>query len=180
MRALVLAVVLLAGGAIAQERMTIQATTVYDANGRYNTGDSFTAARKSGDQSTTSTAGADVTGLRFNARANDTYAFFAVIVTSTAVGTTGIQLAMNGPASPVAFSAKIECPTAAGTHVETNVSAYESYLANGTSAGSTRMVCRISGVLVNGANAGFVAVRFKTSANGSAVTVHAGSWGLVF
>jgi hypothetical protein len=180
MRVLAAVALLLSTSAIAQEVMRIQATTIFDANGRYTNSDTFTVARKAADQSMSSTTPTDVVGLRFNAKANDTYAFHVVMVTSTAVGTTGIQFAINGPASPVAITAKIVCPTANGTSVETNVTAYETFLANGTSAGATKLVCTISGVLINGANAGLVAVRFKTSVNASAVTVHAGSWGLVF
>src|SRR5690242_11644854 len=150
MKILLPVLLLLSSAAIAQEAVSVQTTTLVDAAGKFGGSvETFRYARKTTNQSMSSTTPADVVGLRFGAKPNETYSFDVYVVTSTAVGTTGIQLGINGPASPTALSVKIQCPTASGTPAEIDVNAYETFLANATSAGATRVVCRVTGVLVN-------------------------------
>jgi hypothetical protein len=136
------------------------------------------AVRLSQDRSTTSTSYQDVVGLAFPLAANCHYAFQFEGAYTTAVNTTGIQLALNGPAFSV---------LAAGFQLFTSATAVLAALAanydvgvNGTaSAAGTALPFRIYGNISTTA-AGLLIVRGRSEVNGSAVTVRAGSYGLLF
>jgi len=139
-----------------------------------------TLVRMTADVSNSTTTGANVTGLEMTVNANTTYSFNCYLIADAAATTTGIQISMNGPASPTQFTAKIHGFSASGTSVFTNINAYENYQANTASAGTTRTVFVIEGVLKNGANAGTLIPRFRSEVAGSAVNIRAGSWCEVF
>lgn len=130
---------------------------------------------KSSDQTNSTTSYADVSDLTFEVGASSTYVAQWILVASSAAGTTGIQLAVNGPASPAEVTATITCFSAAGTPSTLNVNAYDTGLDLTDSAGSTRVQCSIRMTLRNGANAGVVAARVKSEVGASAITIHAGS-----
>lgn len=128
-----------------------------------------------GDQTNSTTSYADVSGLTFEVGANSTYVAQWVLVASSASGVVGVQLAINGPASPTAMTATITCFAATTTPVTTNVTAYDTGLDLTTSAGTSRVQCSIRMTLVNGSNSGVVAARVRSSSGGTAVTIHNGS-----
>lgn len=120
----------------------------------------------------------DATGLSFSIAASKTYHFDFFIRWESAATTTGINLAMNGPASPtavafVAFSAFN--PT---TYSPRPMTAYDtSSSGTGAQATGTALFAEIKGIVVNGSNAGTLQVRFQTEIPTSAVTIKAGSGG---
>lgn len=129
-----------------------------------------------GDVSSTSASLADATGLSFAVEANKKYAFQAEIMYRSAATTTGINISMNGPASPtrISFARRIfTSPTSAGVEF---VVAYDggSPSASVDSANTDRLI-QIHGCFENGANAGTLIVRFATEVGGSQVTLKPGS-----
>lgn len=133
------------------------------------------AALKTADQSNSTTSYADVSDLGLEVGANSTYIIQWVLVASSAASTTGIQLAVNGPASPTRFTATITCYTATNTPSTNHYEAYDTGLDLTDSAGSSRVHCLIRATLRNGANAGVIIPRVKSEVGSSAVTIHAGS-----
>mgnify|MGYP001580759890 CR=1 FL=1 len=138
-------------------------------------GSAFTTT-KTADQSNSTTTGANISDLTIPLGASQMAHFHAYLICSAAAVTTGIQLAINGPASPGQVEATIIGWSDATTRVTDGVSAYETYQANLSSAGATRRVFEIIGRVVNGTVRGTLALRFKSEVGGSAVTVHRGSW----
>lgn len=138
--------------------------------------------RTAADVTNSTTTGADVTGLTWSVAANTDYSFDCVIVASSAAAGTGIQMAVNGPATPTQVSAYIgisNIASSTGAAATANMpftmaNAYETYQAN-TAAVTTRVVGKVSGVIRNGANAGTAAIRLRSEVAASAVTVHRGS-----
>lgn len=131
---------------------------------------------KSADQSTTSGTYVDVSELSFEVGANTTYLAQWVLVISTASNLAGAQLAINGPASPTAVTVTITSFTAVGTPSATNSNAYDSGLDALTSpTGSSRSLATIRATILNGATAGTVSARLRTSDGSTSITVHAGS-----
>jgi hypothetical protein len=130
---------------------------------------------KAADQSSTSTALADVTDLAFAMAANTTYAFEFFIVYQTAAVTTGIALAVNGPASPTAFNIFSEIMTgrAAGTdQVESShIFAYNTPHTTTGTAETGGQLARLRGVIRNGPNAGTFTLRFATEVAASQVDI---------
>ena len=136
----------------------------------------FQVLAKSADQSNSTTSGNDISDLTVALAANEVIHFHAYLVASANAATTGIQLAVNGPASPSQVDATVTGWTAPATLVTTGVNAYETYQANTASAGATRRVFEIIGRVINGGTAGTFALRFKSEVTLNAVTVHRGSW----
>lgn len=130
---------------------------------------------KTSDQSTSSASYVDVDEIGVGVGANETYAMQWFLTVSSASALTGIQLAVNGPASPTVFVATITCFSALGTPVTTNTSTYDSGLDLTTSAGTTKVNCTITTTFVNGANSGTLVPRLRSSSGGTAVTVYQGS-----
>lgn len=135
---------------------------------------------KTADESNSTTTGADIADLTIPLGPAQIVHFHAYLICSAAATTTGIQLAINGPASPVQVEATIIGWTDATTRVTDGVSAYETYQANLSSPGTTRRVFEIIGRVINGTVRGTLALRFKSEVGASAITCHKGSWVEVF
>ena len=131
---------------------------------------------KAADQSNSTTTAADITDLTIPIGPTQIINFHAYLVCSAAAVTTGIQLAVNGPASPTQVELTIVGWTDATTRAVDGVSALETYQANTSSAGTTRRVFEIRGRVINGTTRGTLAMRFRSEIATSAVTVHKGSW----
>lgn len=137
--------------------------------------------KKTADQNFTSTSYADVTDLSFPVLANTDYAFEFTVIWSSVATTTGVSFALNGPASPVLFHATVETATSATVLAVRQDTAYDQGTASASiDAANANRLCRIKGVLRNGANAGNLVVRCKTEVANSAITVKRGSWGTYF
>ena len=107
--------------------------------------------------------------------ANEILNFEAILFFTAAAATTGLALALNGPAAPASVKASILIPTAAGTLVQSVVSAYETELLSTASLGVTPLLARMIGQVENGPNAGNLAFRFRSEVANSAVTILRGS-----
>lgn len=135
---------------------------------------------KTADQSMSSTTQVDITDLLFRLGASQIVHFHAYLICSAAATTTGIQLGINGPASPSQVEATIIGWTDATTRATDGVSVYETFQANTSSPGTTRRVFEIVGRIINGTVRGTVALRVRSEVGASAVTIHRGSWVEVF
>ncbi len=128
------------------------------------------------DFTNNTTAASNVSGLTWPVAANTDYVFSCTIIASSAATTTGIQMAVNGPATPTQVTTYINIPiTATSTPVPSTQTAFETYQAN-TAAVTTRVVGKIKGVARIGATAGTMAIRLKSEVATSTVTVHRGSF----
>jgi hypothetical protein len=135
-----------------------------------------TFARVSADRTNTTTTFADVTNLTFSIAASTNYAFTCEVSYTTAVTTTALQLSINGPASPTAMRYTVVTQTTATAIHSASQSAYDTVTNPATGGGATALPVRITGVLENGANAGTLAIRFRSEIAASVVTVQRGSF----
>jgi hypothetical protein len=140
-------------------------------------GPGMTIVKLAADVSNSLVTAVDITALAIPIAANAVRCFRIVLVTDAAAATTGVQLALNGPAGAAAITARIESPTAANlAPAVLYVNAYETFLANTASPGTTRTISIIEGVVRNGATAGSIVPRIRSEVAGSAVAARAGSY----
>ena len=130
----------------------------------------------------------DITGLQCPLAANRTYSVNCHIQYTTNVNTTGIGLAINGPASPTSVAGRItmcdatvDCMTAAvNNYIDQHVNAYDTALVGSANAGTSTNIhgAMMDFIIVNGANAGTFSarVRSEVTTGGANVTVKAGSY----
>jgi hypothetical protein len=119
---------------------------------------------------TSSTAFTDDTALSFAVAASKTYAFR--VVYSIGYGAGGFQIGVNGPASPTRL--RVATFSTPGTLA---VSAYNTSIGGVNNATGNPGLITITGVLVNGANAGTLAMRIaQGTSNGAASNFEAGSF----
>lgn len=129
------------------------------------------------DQTTTSTSYADVTGLTAALEADTRYQFeFFVAWKSSSTGE-GIGLAIGGPASPATLMANIAINSTANYYLFVSAAtAYDSGPLSNVGAGATSRAAHVRGVIVTGAAAGSLALRFRAKTGGSnSATIKAGS-----
>ena len=136
------------------------------------------AVRLQADVSNSTVNYADCTGLGFQLAANAHYAFEFTGAYTAAASTTGLQLALNGPAQSF-FAAAFEVHETATTRRSACASAYDSGVNGTASAGATLMPFSIRGNVSTTA-AGLLVVRFRSEVAASAVTIKRGSFGLLF
>jgi hypothetical protein len=132
------------------------------------------------DRTNSTTSLANATGLSFTVEANKTYAFEFYIRFRSAATTTGIQLSVNAPASPTALVFNIETPTSNTAITDSIRRAADTGAAtSGIDSADVDTLAKITGLLVNGANAGTLIVRFASEVGASTVTIKAGSIGIL-
>lgn len=136
-------------------------------------------ARLANDLALDTASFADVTGLTFAILANATYEFEFVGNLTADAATTGIDVSVNGPASPTSLSFAIKGWTSSTGPYERVYTAYDSDTALSGSPGTAERAYSVKGVVQNGANAGTLAFRAKREAVGSGPTVKAGAWGVL-
>ena len=134
---------------------------------------------KTADQvNSSNTSFFDVTDLVFAIAANETVVFTAYILATAAAATTGLVLAVNGPATPTLVNyAGVTTPTVT-TVQGAGATAYETALVfTGVhTVTPTPTLYLLSGVVVNGATAGTVALRMRSEVSGSNATIKRGSY----
>jgi hypothetical protein len=136
----------------------------------------FSLVRLTGDVVSTVTAFADVTGLSFPVLPNTDYLIEALLIYQAAATTTGINLAVNGPASPVAVVGDWQAYTSASAQLARRFNAYNSGTATtGVLAANTNEYAKLTCLFRNGVNAGTFALRHASEVAASAVTIKAGS-----
>jgi len=133
--------------------------------------------RKSADEATSSNAFGNCADLAFTLAPNTSYYFRFEGAYTSALATTGLQLSVNGPASPtfLAFGGQIaESVTAVRNGV---AGSYDVAIAGTGSAAATPLPFWISGSITTGATGGLFTLRMRSEVNASAVTVKRGSVG---
>lgn len=131
------------------------------------------------DQTAIGASFADITGLGVAVLASTTYEFEFHVFADADAATTGIDIAVNGPASPTAITYSQWYPRSTSVMQYAAASAYDANTANTGSGGTTPCEYVVTGRLVNGSNAGTLVPRLKREAVGSGPNVRAGSWGRV-
>lgn len=123
---------------------------------------------------TSATGFADVTGLSFAVVANAKYWFYFFIVYQTVATTTGINLAVNGPASPGFLEYQRNTwQTTTGVD-QGSARAYDVAGASASvDAANTNTPASLEGMFSNGANAGTFILRVASEVDTSQVTVKA-------
>jgi hypothetical protein len=137
---------------------------------------------KNADQAyTNNTTLTNITGLGFKLRANQRALFWYHLFYTSSATTIGIQLTMNGPASPTQLRYSMDVPwvtAVAGTGVV--ATAYGTVAAPTTGPGATAYFMRINGYVINGSTGGMVIPQYKIEAGTSGtVTILRGSHGWV-
>lgn len=136
------------------------------------------------DVTSTSSSLANVAGLSFAVDANTTYGF-QFIIPFTTNSLQGIRLDITGPTDPTLIFWIRETPIAQDASVSAlQTKSLVEYLTDlvvtSTDISNTLRVARLSGVLVNGANAGTLQVQVASGLNGQAAVVKRGAWGVRF
>lgn len=131
-------------------------------------------------ESTTSTSFADVGELSFSLAANETACFEFFLSYLTAATTTALQVSINGPASPTNVRFAVITATSATASHYASQNAYDTVTNPDTGGGATSLPVRVAGRVVNGPNAGTVALRFRSEVNGSSVTIQNGSFAVIY
>ena len=133
-----------------------------------------------GDITTSSGSFADATGLLLAVSANTSYFFEFLILWETVTGTNdGPAFAVTAPSSPTFLGTRTEI------HVPSTWQTTEWGTGNDATAtgvvsvavADTTYWARVSGTLRNGANAGNVQLRYKSTQSTNAIKIKAGSFG---
>ncbi len=138
-------------------------------------------AYKSADQTAIGTSFVDVSNTGIAVEASKSYRFEFWLLLDSDATTTGIDVSVNGPASPTAVHYEVVVWSSASAQRIAGESAYDTVTTpNVNSNGATTRLYRISGILVNGANAGTLIARAKREAVGSGPNARAGSFGMAW
>jgi hypothetical protein len=129
---------------------------------------------------------ADTSGLGLTLAASTTYSFEYYILFQSAAANTGIQVAINGPASPL-VSYTVDIPIAAdgagsqgGTFSGWGTALDDVVAGTAVPTANTTYLARIHGVIQTGGAGGTLLPRFRSETALTNVTVKAGSWGAVY
>lgn len=131
------------------------------------------------DQLAIGTAYTDITNLVFSIEANTTYSFEFTIYADSDATTTGIDVAVNGPASPTFLNYAQGRYSTTQFYLETVATTYDNDTASTGVATTATRVFKVYGIVANGANAGNLAARIKREAVGSGPNVRVGSFGRI-
>lgn len=151
----------------------IAAGTIFDLG----TGAELSGVRKSADQATTSNAFQDCTDLEFTLAPNTHYKFRFSGAYSTAGTTTGLQLSVNGPASPLFMAAIARMWTTPTAVFAAAISNYDVAVAATTGPGATPVPFSIEGTISTNSAGGPFRLRFRSETAGQSVTIRRGSIG---
>lgn len=123
---------------------------------------------------TTSSSFQNATGAVFSVEANKAYWIEFLIAFRTAATTTGLGLSITAPASPTELLIEREVQSTTDTAVllESGVSNDDTNtVSSGVASTSVSYYGKVTVLLVNGANAGDVQLRFRSEVNTSQVTL---------
>lgn len=128
-------------------------------------------ARKTADQSTTSSTFQNVTGLSFAVSANGEYEWEAQLIGSCANAATVLQYGFSGPAAPThVIYQMIGTTQSTGALATYNATAFAGAL-TAITGGTAMELQTVRGRLRNGANAGTVQLQFLSFDNTNNVTI---------
>jgi len=108
--------------------------------------------------------------------ANERWSFTATIYYFAAATTTGLAVAVDGPASPAAAIYALDVAETATVRRMLVASALSTNLQGTASLGATVLVATVTGTVEAGANGGTLTLKFRSEVNASAVTVKRGSF----
>jgi hypothetical protein len=129
------------------------------------------------DRTNSTTTYADVTDLGFSVAASTNYEVVCSVVYQTAATTTGIGLALNGPASPGLAAGQFVTNTAATTTGSMTFNAYNGGTATtGVQTASSNTYGTFRAYFRNGTTAGTLQLRFKSEVAASNAIVKANSY----
>ncbi len=131
------------------------------------------------DSASIGSAFANVPGLTFDLEADTTYQFDASVQATTDNTTTGVDIAVNGPATPSSLHYVQGRYSSTTGYLETVATAYDNDTGSTTSFGPTARSFRVRGIIRTGSTAGTFAIRIKREAVGTGPVVIAGSFGWV-
>jgi len=127
-------------------------------------------------QTITSAAYVDLTGLTVPIDANRNYWFKALIFFITSAATEGMAFSVNGPSAPTSLRYQVKMLTSLTAFAVRTPTTYDDSAAAGTGPGATVWTAEIEGLIVNGANAGTLALRGRSETGGAnTTTVQIGS-----
>lgn len=159
----------------------------YDASSNALTAGSFigfgvpSISYKSSDQTDIGTSFADVSGVGLAVDASTSYRFEFWLLMDSNATTTGIDISVNGPASPTAIHYEVTNWSSATAQRVAGEAAYDTVTTpNVNSSGATTRLYRIIGIFINGSNAGTLIARAKREAVGSGPNARAGSVGFLW
>jgi len=132
-------------------------------------------ARLGADLLTTSASFVDVPALSFLLAPNTHYRFRFLGAYTTAAAATGIQLSVNGPASPAFVRFLGQIMTSAAVPLAGAGGAYDVAIAATAGPGATAMPFWVEGTISTGAAGGAFTLRVRSETAGQAVTVLRGS-----
>jgi hypothetical protein len=136
--------------------------------------------RQASAATSTSTTLADAGSLSFTVEASKQYIFDFRGAFTSAVSTTGLFLALNGPTlTGGSLLANMYIATSTTAVVHGSVTAYNTSVQGTGSAGTTPLPWWIEGSLIPGA-AGTFTVRFATEVASSQVSINANSYGFLW
>lgn len=141
-------------------------------------GPGYLFCKKTADQANSTITPADVADLSFALAVNQNLLFNFVVFFTAAAATTGLALALNGPAGFSFLRAGISIPTGATLAPQQGVvTAYATDVLATASGGATALMATVSGQVINGGTAGTLVLRFRSEVALSAVNVLRGSYG---
>lgn len=120
-----------------------------------------------------------VTGLQATLAANTTYAFEFNVIADADATATGIDIAVDGPASPEYLYYLQVYWSNATTVVNRPATVYNANTANAGSPGTTRATYTVRGIIRTGASGGNFGPTIKRENVGTGPNVRIGSWGRV-
>ena len=136
--------------------------------------DAENVVKLAADVTNTTTTLADTTGLSFTAAANTTYLIEIWVTYTTAATTTGINLSVNGPATPTSISFLRFTGLSTNAGAVSNFNAYDAGTANASALSGVNTAI-VEAVLANAGTSGTFILRFASEVATSAVTIKAGS-----
>jgi hypothetical protein len=144
-------------------------------------GDEQDFRRVTADRATQSNVFADVPDLAFQLAPNAHYKFsFSGMFTAQSAAT-GLQLSVNGPASPVFVRFMADIGESATTKRSGGAAAYDNAIAGTNSAGATPIPFWLEGSISTGDDATDpLVLRFRSEINGNTVTILRGAIGEIF
>ena len=141
-----------------------------------------TLARKTADQNETGTALVDCTDLVFSVAANARYWFLFGVIFNSASLVAGLKTSVSGPAgSSIAAHAIIPtAPDGVSAMFEGHITASDDVVISvSVQATATDYYAQVSGIIVTGANAGNLQLRFASSLAATQIQVKANSCGML-
>jgi len=133
------------------------------------------------DQSNSTLVLSDVTEMAFPIVAAGVYIFEFNLMVVTAATTTGLVVAVNGPASPTYVRYEFFSAVSNSTMNTAGAATFDTAIVAGAglTVATAPLLNLVTGYVVNGVNAGTLQLRMRSEIDTSAATIQRGSWGRI-